>query len=746
MPTQHVPPDRGNGEQISTELNAARIGEITETLREFLASTRGVDNVRIAPATTTRRITGDDGTDLWIWEDEPITSVIPAPIPEETTAPVVEPVRERYPRDTVWIMSTPTRRGPGRVSDVRRSNRWRPVFEQVSVYGILPQGTARYSNGYTIPSQTTGTTRTYRWWFLGWHPNGNPMYAVRMSFAISNDEGETEIRRAIRERIGETITRYRCHFCYNAYPATDQWPIPRGDASQIYLTGYGSIAVCGGCAVGMEACAQPGCRERGRVEDMVAVRVNAIGTISARFCQSHAATVVRCIHCQARFASPSVHNEHNCTGSDLNWERCSVCNNQTRVWELVTYTDGTRQAVCSEMHRRCMRGIRRCHLCQGYTRQAVIMADASSLVPNYPLCAECAEREGVDDCEHCGANFPAVDAHDCHTGGRCRCDMCMGRVIRSYSYKPKPRFKGRDRHGLFLGMELEIFVDRNRDVHEVARAVQADLGRVGYIKSDGSISHGFEIVTHPMSYEYAMSEFPWHVLKTLDDHGSFATDGSGIHVHASRKGFNGAAHEYRWMIFLHRNQRQAQIIARRISTQWASFSSDQRHMAKDIATKKTRDGNRYRAINQTNTDTIEIRIFESSTDEQTVRGTLGFVHASIEYARAIRARDVLHDDAWGWKAFAKWVKARPEYAALYAEMVRLNVAGDTDAEPTYGDPRNGNRPSSVPVRFTSSDDDCGCDPDLIGCGCGCGGHGHCNGRCVCSMCDGECYDSSDEDW
>lgn len=728
MPTQHVPPDDSSlepwdaalNEQIHTVFDAVRLQTITDTLRQFQQA-----------QVTVRRVPDESITGLWL-DDEPVTeAVTPAPIQEPTPAPEV--ADERWPRETVWIMQTPTRRGPGRVSAITRSTRWNDAYNNVLAYNSLPSGASRHHNGFTRPDRLSGINRTYRWWYLGWHTNGHPMFAVQMVYRI-DDEGE--IRRAIRELISSTVTRVTCNYCYNSYPVSDEWPIRAGHAAHVYLTGYGQVAACAGCSASWDTCAQPGCRERGRRGDMIAVRTDPLGTDLVLFCESHARSVTRCIHCNIRFASASVHHEHNCLDSEQDWERCTVCNNQTRAWSLVTFSNGARHPVCSDGMRRCMRGVLRCTLCQGYTRTATPLPTASSVAPGGVACTECAEANGITDCEHCGYYFPAVDAHDCHSGGRCRCELCRGHVIRSYSYKPKARFQGKDRYGLFLGMELEIFVNRGRDVHDVARAVQADLGRVGYIKSDGSISHGFEIVTHPMSYEYAMSDFPWQVLKTLDDHGSFATDGSGIHIHASRKGFSGPSHEYRWMIFLHRNQRQAQVIARRISNQWASFSSDQRKIAKDIATKKTRDSNRYRAINQTNSETIEIRIFESSTDEQTVRATIGFVHASIEYARVIRSRDVLHDDAWSWKAFAKWIKARPEYAALYAEMERLNVTEDDTVTvlPTRSDPRNNDIPS------------CQCDPDPTGCGCRCDGENLCRGQCVCRECDGTCYDSDNEDW
>lgn len=646
--------------------------------------------------------------------------------PETAPEPTPAPEPERWPRSTVWIMSSPSRRGPSRVSPIDRSARWLTRYEAVRARGSLglPSDMPRFSAGFTAPTRVTGSLANYHWFFLGWHSNGHPMFAVQMRQPI---EDESDIRQAIRERISYAVTRLQCNFCYTAYPVSEEWPIPHRRTASIRMSGYGQTNACGTCSAGFLSCNAAGCRERGRSGDMIPVSLDALGTQRANFCASHSGSVTRCIHCHLRFPSAEILFAHDCTGSGVPWERCTVCSNQTRRWELVTFSDGTRTPVCRGDDRRCMRTVRACGICRGYTRAWVVMGASSSMAPNQYVCVNCVSAHSIDDCEHCSLNYPAADDHNCWSGGRCACDTCSGRVIRSYSYKPKARFQGSDRHGLFLGMELEIFCDRTKDVHEVARAVQQDVGRTAYIKSDGSISHGFELVTHPMSYEYAMSEFPWEVLKTMSDAGSFATEGSGIHIHASRKGFAGPAHEYRWMIFLYRNQRQAQVIARRVSSSWASFSAEQRRRAKDIATKKHRDTERYRAINQLNTDTVEVRIFQSSTDEQTVKATIGFVHASIEYARVIRARDVLHDDAWSWKAFAKWVKAQKVYAPLYAEMERLGIIGDELTEPTQSDPR-----ARAQARTHSE-----CDYD-------CNGSDSCNGSCDCDDCAGCTY--GDSDW
>jgi hypothetical protein len=644
-----------------------------------------------------------------------------------------EPIRiepDVWPMDTVWIMNPPNRRGPGRVSDITalRSMVWKRRYEACRAGRLSLSEIPRYSATYTRPDRMYGSVHGYHWWFLGWHSNGHPMFAVKMTVRITE---EADIRRVIRNLIAGTVTRLQCNYCWSTYPSTSEWPIPANRAGTVTVSGTGSVNVCGACTSTWHTCSAAGCRQRGRNADMYYAYTDPHTTLRDWICYDHVQGTPVCSHCGERFISVAVLNDHNCIGSANPWERCTVCNRQTRQWALVTLTDGTRQPVCNSS-RRCLTMLRECALCHNHARTWFTMGPTSSVAPDGNVCAQCATAAGVDDCEHCGMNHVEADDHNCWSGGRCRCDRCMGRVIRSYSYKPRARFQGTDKHGLYLGMELEIIVDLGRDVNSVARQVQEVMGRTAYIKSDASVAHGFEIVTHPMSYEYAMSSFPWRTLEVLRSHNSYATDGTGIHIHASRKGFSGPAHEYRWMIFLYRNQRQAQVIARRISGQWAAFSEDQRRAAKDIVTKKKRDNQRYRAINQLNSETIEIRIFQSSTDDQAVKATLGLVHASIEYTRAIRSRDVIRDDAWSWKAFAKWVKARDEYAPLYAEMVRLNVASDEPTEPTESDPMGGYG-SGYSVSF-------GCDYD-------CAGTDVCAGRCTCGDCDETCTDgSSDEDW
>lgn len=258
-------------------------------------------------------------------------------------------------------------------------------------------------------------------------------------------------------------------------------------------------------------------------------------------------------------------------------------------------------------------------------------------------------------------------------------DSDDGRLIHSYEYKPHPVFHGDG--PLYLGAEIEVAAYNER---EVARNAQQWLGDIGYLKSDSSIGGGVEIVTHPMSYRFAMDSFPWDMLPSLQAMGAQATRNTGIHVHVSRAGFASPSHVYRWYKFIYRNEADVVKLARRESDQWAPFTREARRSAKDVAKPPQRRRiiqdrygyrynaptpaetlGRYQAINVTNAETFELRIFASSLDPAEVKTTLAFAAATVEYTRGLTSHDVARHGGWTWPAFTGWAASRPEFGPLH---------------------------------------------------------------------------------
>ncbi|WP_231951294.1 amidoligase family protein [Nocardia terpenica] len=248
------------------------------------------------------------------------------------------------------------------------------------------------------------------------------------------------------------------------------------------------------------------------------------------------------------------------------------------------------------------------------------------------------------------------------------CDDCdPGSLVRRYSYKPDPRFLGAG--PLYLGVELEIIVPTDRFDRCAREAADATRG-TAYLKHDTSIQpNGFELVTHPMDYPWAMNRFPWPLLDRLRELGCRSDDRVGLHVHASRAGFSSPAHIFRWAKLIYRNQAQTTALARRNSP-YAQFSSRARSRTRATAKGELhRFGlDRYQAINPHPRHTLEVRVFAGSLDPCRVQAALGFVAASVEYTRALTAAEIARAGGWQWSRFAAWVHTHAEYAPLAREM------------------------------------------------------------------------------
>jgi hypothetical protein len=333
----------------------------------------------------------------------------------------------------------------------------------------------------------------------------------------------------------------------------------------------------------------------------------------------------------------------------------------------------TRCGGCAEWYRDGS-SCRYCVTC-GRCGAAVPEDDTVQTVHGSTICDGC-RHDWYWQCSVCdGWNR---DGGDCANGccpDDCDCDDCrddddlvdFGGLVHDYSYKPRPVFHGTG--PLFLGPEIEIETPSWRDV-ECAEIARSYMGSLGYLKLDASIGNGFEIVTHPMSYDWAIAHFPWQMLTHLRETGCVATASTGMHVHVSRAGFASTCHTYRWMKLIYRNEQQVKAIARRTSDEWAAFTDQDRKAVKDYA-KGTRGGFRYRAINTQNPHTYELRVFASSLDPGEVQAALGFAAASVEYTRDLTVDKIAKGGGWAWPAFVDWLDQHPAYAPLTAQLEAL---------------------------------------------------------------------------
>jgi hypothetical protein len=239
-------------------------------------------------------------------------------------------------------------------------------------------------------------------------------------------------------------------------------------------------------------------------------------------------------------------------------------------------------------------------------------------------------------------------------------------------------------------MEIEVeSPDEDYGVRKDASSyasTKLESANLAYLKSDGSLSCGFEIVTHPMSHDYFKNEAHefWATIGVLrnDWHmRSWSAGTAGLHIHISRSGFNGGSHMHRFLQLVYENEDFYSRIAGRKSDRWATFSdvikgvSDNRTV-RSYKNKVNPHGSteRYSAINTQNRHTLEMRIFRSTLNPDTIKSMLDLAHASVEYTRRLTVPEVI-DGALRFNKLIQYIHENKDtYQHLLSRMDRLFVA------------------------------------------------------------------------
>ncbi len=140
-----------------------------------------------------------------------------------------------------------------------------------------------------------------------------------------------------------------------------------------------------------------------------------------------------------------------------------------------------------------------------------------------------------------------------------------------------------------------------------------------YIKTDGSLDDGMEIVTHPMSLDYHMNEMPWSEISeiALDmRYRSHNTGTCGLHVHVNRTTFGEERETQdecisRILYFVEHHWEELLKFSRRTESQmnrWAARYGYKNSPKEVMENVKKHSIGRYACVNITNYHTIEFRI------------------------------------------------------------------------------------------------------------------------------------------
>lgn len=340
---------------------------------------------------------------------------------------------------------------------------------------------------------------------------------------------------------------------------------------------------------------------------------------------------------------------------------------------------------------------------QAFGRVLVLCDDCYEC--HYTTCTECHTLTHTDEMSEFGYD---LYCDSCYCDVICECDRC-GQMyhsdgycdgphdeddydddeydgIHGYSYRPAPLFYinlsnvaiREPARTAVTGFELETEAV-NCDLYDGVRLAKEIFGDTCYLKSDGSLSNGFEIVSHPMTREYIQSVFPFDDVRRLATLGmrSAQTQTCGLHVHLNKGFFKGRETSfYRFLAMFHRNEEQWKRIAGRTNSSYARWGEgeDQRIIDYTKGLRATnfgynnQNGNRYVAINIQNSKTVELRFFKGTLRPATLKARIEAVHAVADYSVATR-NNVNIKASTDWDKFREFALAN-NYIAFseYAEL------------------------------------------------------------------------------
>lgn len=289
---------------------------------------------------------------------------------------------------------------------------------------------------------------------------------------------------------------------------------------------------------------------------------------------------------------------------------------------------------------------------------------------NINICPVCLQLSKIT-CTHCGNQIDILHDKYATINGDILCSSCMSKrytysPITGYSYKPTPIFwdcKGntsiksyatpQQKGVLYLGVELEmesITDNASKDAHKVWGEFY-DNSDTFYIKHDGSLSNGMELVTHPMTLEYHHRVFPWiHMLKQLMYTLSITSQNShncGLHIHASKdaittKGLINIA------LFFNENIDDITVFSRRggVSSYAQTIPNIipmvQEGAPTDRILNTLSNEGRYTAVNYSLSNTLEFRVFKGTLDITALYSALEFVELLIKYCNIHTHEEVMN--------------------------------------------------------------------------------------------------------
>lgn len=287
---------------------------------------------------------------------------------------------------------------------------------------------------------------------------------------------------------------------------------------------------------------------------------------------------------------------------------------------------------------------------------AEVYIDSCSSVTTSQDYAEC-------NCYYCECCdnwvIPELWNHDAECCCDCAPDEYMGLITYYHAHKGGWTPVGKTKKGRrewYISPEIEVDMgdDRGDCSEEIDRAFPGHF----VFEEDGSLDRGFEIIGQPHTLE-EFYKVDWAKLFDIcKSYGFKAHDAGtcGLHIHVTRTFFGKTAKEQERNIakvikFVEDNYDEIVKVSRRRSSEayhWAGKYSvcEPLDRVKALGKARNEDRDRYKCVNVTNRDTVEIRIMRGTLRVSTFLACIDFIVGILTMSKKIKWKDIDNVALW----------------------------------------------------------------------------------------------------
>lgn len=264
----------------------------------------------------------------------------------------------------------------------------------------------------------------------------------------------------------------------------------------------------------------------------------------------------------------------------------------------------------------------------------------------------------INYCVSCDEAYAIAIGLNLDTQGECGdCFSPRGwGLIHEWDYRPAlvfhPGEPANPKKPLYTGLELEISFIPGIDPHggDILRWLGDDIFKdLVFGKEDSSVENGWEAVTHPMSPQWALENFPWkHWEKlTTELRAEPFHESTGTHIHMNKEAFS-TAHLWKFLqIHFQLADFCGLVGGRGTNANYGNLIHPnvtlQREQLMEIVKKKDKaitDYQRYVAVNLRNEYTIELRYPRGGVTVHEFKKNLEWAIALYEFSDLLTIANV----------------------------------------------------------------------------------------------------------